>query len=343
MHSFVYISFVVGVVVFLLTSRLLIEEKWSNPTPLDIVYTWVDGSDELFLKEKNMWSSDVKSRDAISNSRYDDNQELKYSLRSLDLYFPQFRNVYIVTRDKQIPSFINRNHPRLKIIHHSSIMPKTSLPTFNSVSIESCLHLIPGLSENYLYFNDDVILMRHLSRSYFFDSNNTPVTYIDKKDFSKEIPPVVPEYTFESMVSWNLALLKQLFDIDEQGVNHHVPVACRKSWDSEILSRIHPELVNHTIHSKFRKTDNIALTSVIRPLYYECKKHSPNKKPMNAFLDFRKGSVEEFEKVLNEVCSSTEIDVMCMNSYPEIDEKQSGKIFYNLMESRFPHKSRFEL
>ena len=51
------------------------------------------------------------------------------------------------------------DHPRLTIITHEDIFENTAhLPTFSSPAIESNLWRIPGLSEKFLYFNDDVFI-----------------------------------------------------------------------------------------------------------------------------------------------------------------------------------------
>ncbi|CAG0878998.1 unnamed protein product [Darwinula stevensoni] len=94
----------------------------------------------------------------ISSHRFQDNEELRYSLRSLENYAPWVRNVFLVTAG-QIPYWLNLENPRLKIVSHYEIFPnKSHLPTFSSPAIESHLHQIPGLSDKFIYFNDDVML-----------------------------------------------------------------------------------------------------------------------------------------------------------------------------------------
>jgi UDP-N-acetylglucosamine-lysosomal-enzyme len=93
-------------------------------------------------------------------NRFQDNDELKYSLRSIEKYAPWIRNVYIVTNG-QIPSWLNLSNSRVKIITHDQIFTnKSHLPTFSSPAIESHLHRIPGLSKKFIYFNDDYILAK---------------------------------------------------------------------------------------------------------------------------------------------------------------------------------------
>ncbi|KAG0729643.1 N-acetylglucosamine-1-phosphotransferase subunits alpha/beta [Chionoecetes opilio] len=94
----------------------------------------------------------------IDANRFEDNEELRYSLRSLEQYAPWVRRIFLVTNG-QIPHWLNLDHPRLTIITHQDIFTNLShLPTFSSPAIESHIHRIPGLSDNYLYLNDDVML-----------------------------------------------------------------------------------------------------------------------------------------------------------------------------------------
>jgi hypothetical protein len=99
----------------------------------------------------------AKEDEHLSASRFQDNSELQYSLRSVARFAPWIRHIYIVTNG-QIPTWLNLDHPRLSVIAHADIFPnKSHLPTFSSPAIEAHLHRIPGLSPNFLYLNDDVM------------------------------------------------------------------------------------------------------------------------------------------------------------------------------------------
>lgn len=120
--------------------------------PIDVVYTWVNGSDQRFLDQLKLYSL------VQDKARYDDKNELKYSLRSLEKFAPWVRKVYIVTNG-QIPFWLNLDNPRVQIVQHADIADEdTTLPTFSSATIETFIHKIPGLSENFLYLNDDIFL-----------------------------------------------------------------------------------------------------------------------------------------------------------------------------------------
>ncbi|XP_052872963.1 N-acetylglucosamine-1-phosphotransferase subunits alpha/beta [Anopheles cruzii] len=119
---------------------------------IDVVYTWVNGSDPQFLDQLARFSA------THDKARYDDKNELRYSLRSLEKYAPWVRNVYVVTNG-QIPGWLNLENPRVRLVTHADIADEeTLLPTFSSASIESFIHRIPGLSSQFLYLNDDIFL-----------------------------------------------------------------------------------------------------------------------------------------------------------------------------------------
>lgn len=129
--------------------------------PIDIVYLWVDGNDSVWrTKRQHAANSDSylnrKLRATYGNveGRFRDNDELKFSLRALELFFPQHGHIYIVT-DAQVPLWLKPSN-RLTIIDHRSLIPTNALPTFDSGHIESYIHRIPNLSERYFYLNDDM-------------------------------------------------------------------------------------------------------------------------------------------------------------------------------------------
>ena len=161
--------------------------------PIDIVYTWVDADDPNFKSQlqRELHPDAPFKVEAIYESRFKSRDELKYSLRSIFAYAPWVRNIYVVTNG-QVPTWLNTDNDRVKIIPHSDIIPDEYLPTFNSHVIESCLHKIPGLAEHYVYFNDDVMLLRPVKPTDFFTENglmhgfvssatipNGPKTYAD--------------------------------------------------------------------------------------------------------------------------------------------------------------------
>lgn len=132
------------------------QKKLCQHVPIDVVYTWVNGSDPAFLEsfQRHVPVVDLSA----AASRFSDKDELRYSLRSLEMYAPWVRHVYIVTNG-QIPSWLDMDNPRVTLVTHEDIfLNKSDLPTFSSPAIESHIHRISGVSDKFLYFNDDVML-----------------------------------------------------------------------------------------------------------------------------------------------------------------------------------------
>jgi hypothetical protein len=112
-------------------------------------------------------------RYADVQGRYRDNDELRFNLRALDRFFPQHGHIYIVT-DNQTPSWLQAN-AGLTLIDHRDLLPAAALPVFDSGHIESYLHHIPGLSERFLYLNDDVFFGAPVDTSLWFSPTGAAV------------------------------------------------------------------------------------------------------------------------------------------------------------------------
>lgn len=142
---------------------------------IDIVYTWVNGSDPIWNARKIYFQNlSIPDLDANSDNRYRDHDELRYSLRSIEKFAPWVRHIHLVVADGQKPYWLKLNHPRLHLVNHSTIFASQSdLPTFSGVAVESNLDRIPNLSDYFLYFNDDVFLGQKIFPSDFLISKFT--------------------------------------------------------------------------------------------------------------------------------------------------------------------------
>jgi hypothetical protein len=156
-----------------------------NDEPIDVVYLWVDGNDSSWRAKREAALAQLPRDTGAAMARYSnvegrfrDNHELRYSLRALEKFFPQHGHVYIVT-DAQAPDWL-RPSDRLTLVDHRELMPEASLPTFDSGHIESWIHHIPGLSERYFYFNDDVFLGAPLNPADWFTPDGFYLTWSDE-------------------------------------------------------------------------------------------------------------------------------------------------------------------
>ena len=156
---------------------------------IDLVYLWVDGSDPVWQAKKRSLSEpgvavSQNNVDDDCEGRYADNDELKFSLRSANQYAPWINKIFIVT-DNQVPKWLDVSHPKIRVVDHSEILPREILPTFNSVTIEHGLWRIPGLSEHFLYANDDMFFNREVSPSDFFTERGLPIVRFNRRPLRK--------------------------------------------------------------------------------------------------------------------------------------------------------------
>ncbi|OTF76611.1 hypothetical protein BLA29_004924, partial [Euroglyphus maynei] len=137
--------------------------KLNSSTDLELDYPInLRIADHLFFERQ------LQRNENIAKNRFFDNDELRYSLRSLHQYAPWIRYIYIVTNG-QIPRWLNLEHPKIRIITHQEIfVNQTHLPTFSSSAIESHIHRIENLSKYFLYFNDDIILAKPIYLDDFY-------------------------------------------------------------------------------------------------------------------------------------------------------------------------------
>ena len=111
---------------------------------------------------------------ASSPNRFRDNDCLRYSLRSVHRHAPWVERIHIVTAGER-PGWLVPDHPSIRLVRHDEIFPGDgALPTFNSHAIEACLHRIDGVSERFLYFNDDLFLTADLDLGYFAWPDGSP-------------------------------------------------------------------------------------------------------------------------------------------------------------------------
>lgn len=132
---------------------------------IDFVILWVDGNDIKWQKEKAMYTPKEYTDSRVQ--RYRDWENLQYWFRGVEKFAPWVRKIYFVTWG-HVPKWLNVNHPKLKIVNHKDFVPQEYLPTFNCNPLEINLHRINGLSEQFVYFNDDTFITKSVSPQDFF-------------------------------------------------------------------------------------------------------------------------------------------------------------------------------
>lgn len=330
--------------------------------PIDIVYKWVDGNDTKWMKQKEHWfekefGKKRTYRGAGAAERFRDNDELKYSLRSVAENMPWVNHIYIVTGFNQIPKWLNIKHPKITIVPHDAILPKESLPVFSSTSIDMCLYKIPGLSEHFLIADDDMFFNKKMKPSFFYDKNGrSRVLYNKHRDFNSDIDKwmmSVDEYTKTLINAANLVknACGKTFYIGRpaHGIDPYIKssmIECRNNKKIKpVLDKLaklkfrSDKCVSRWIFNIYDYVNGRATMTHCRPykshhtidfiyntLHFYGVRHSP------LFCE-------------NAVASKKSIDhsiMFCINDSKNNDEnilKQNA----DFLQKRFPYKSEFEL
>lgn len=140
---------------------------------IDFVVTWVDGNDPAWQAEKRKY--DGASGDS-SDTRYRDWDLLRYWFRGVEKYAPWVRKIHFVTWG-HVPEWLDTGNPKLNIVKHTDFIPPQYLPTFNSHTIELNMHRIPGLAEQFVYFNDDMYITNATTPELFFKKGYPCATF----------------------------------------------------------------------------------------------------------------------------------------------------------------------
>lgn len=135
---------------------------------IDFVIAWVDGRDPDWQKRKAQFTGDDLSDD--QEERYREWDLLRYWFRAVEAFAPWVNAVHFIC-DQEPPAWLNTAHPKLRIVRHEDYLPENYRPAFSSHPIELNLHRIKGLSEQFVYFNDDMYLLSPVTPDFFFEKN----------------------------------------------------------------------------------------------------------------------------------------------------------------------------
>lgn len=307
---------------------------------IDIVYLWVDGSDPQWLKKKQLFTGAVSDNSEMNApGRYINNDELKYALRSVEKYAPWIRNIFIVT-DNQKPDWLNHDNPKIKLIDHKDIMPTETLPTFNSSVIEYFLYRIPGLSEYFLFANDDMFFNAPLSPDFFFREDGLPIVRLKRKPFGKW------HYWLKAIVGKKLGqyakkvydgalLVEKKFGAYYSGVPHHNIDGYRKSDYRKAVEEIFSDEIKKSQYHRVRTYGDFHRSTFS---YYTLAIGHAHLKYVG-----RKESIRilTHKHNLSQHLHRYNPKLFCLNDSQRVTDEHRKKIM-PFLESLFPKSSSFE-
>ena len=306
---------------------------------IDLVYLYVDGSDEKWIAKRNQIIGEPSDAQAHCEGRYADNDELKYSLRSVDKYAPWIRRIFIVT-DEQVPEWLNLSNPKVQIVDHTEIMPLNCLPCFNSVVIEHHLHNIPGLSEYFLYANDDMLINQPVTPDFFFAEDHLPIIRFNRRLFRKttfwfrENVLGKPLDVYNKTIQNAANLIENKYGIYYSGKAHHNIDAYLKS-SFRHTRQLFDQEIKATLCNRVRSSSDIQRNLYSYAALAENKGHLKYVSQRTSFrfhIDNRKHykKFTKFKPIL-----------FCMNDsqYANDDDRKCATDFLSHL---FPDKSQFE-
>lgn len=328
---------------------------------IDFVITWVDGADENWRKEKAAYMPGGETDDRPE--RYRDWDLLPYWFRGVEACAPWVRKIHFVTWG-HLPKWLDTSNPKLHIVNHKDFIPEEYLPTFSSHPIEFHMHRIEGLSENFVYFNDDVFLINQVRPEDFFVDGKpcdmlafqpvvanpaNPVmshlylnnTLVLSRHFNKrQNVRMQPGHYFKigyPLMYFVYNLLELAFPLFTGFYTVHGPYPFCKETFAEVWEK-EGQVLSETCSRRFRSQEDVSTY-----LFREWKKLKGEFCPRNLHKDFQYFNVDNENQKLLRTIEKKSKKIVCINdANQEIAfERVKGELVKAFAEA-FPKKSSFE-
>ena len=337
-----------------------------NLEKIDFVVTWLDANDPEWREQYRKYRGGQHKED---NGRFRNWDFFKYWFRAVENYAPWVNKVFLVTNGKN-PDWINPNHPKLVLVKHSDYMPAKYLPTFNSRAIELNFHRIEGLSEHFVYFNDDMYINAPISPEYYF-KKGLPC------DSNAETLFMHPSWDPQNKFSTKISIYCDVAILNYHFKRKEVVRKARSKWLGlhlgleGFLTSLILMKANHFEHFKLRHFEQPMLKSVIQDIWNEegdmadktCSQFRQDvtfnpyiirywQFATNNFypMSLNSGKIFSLGKSNVEVIAKTLIEKkyksICINDTPYCTEEDFifiKKYIVSSFEKVFPYKSQFEI
>jgi hypothetical protein len=315
---------------------------------IDVVVLWVDGNDPAltekrmhYLRQENLPST----HPGALSTRFASSDEIRYCLLSILKFAPFVRRIHLVT-DGQDPGFdadLERYFPErkgiLRIVDHTAVFRgyEHFLPSFNATSISSMIWRIEGLAENFIYFNDDMFLLRPTASRDWFVGNrpvlrgrwkNPPYRkmaghglkkwvqrhVLGNRDYSPRISYFIRQWRAARL----LGLRTRYFFHD-----HTAHPMNRKVL--EAYFHRNPGVLERNIKARFRAHDQFLITALAYHL--EILNGDARLAPINLCYIHPWYSRERLHRKLDRAQAQEEITSICVQSLDMLDEEIARRVF----------------
>ena len=302
---------------------------------IDAVITWVDGSEPNYqLKlEKNL-----KNNKAIKR-QYLQANEIDFCVASIIKFAPFIRKIFIVT-DKQRPNLSNIRHlvplNKIEVIDHEEIFRdnKEYLPTFNIRAIDALLFKIKNLSERFIYFNDDMFLIKETFEKDWFVNNKAVLTGKWAKSYNKQVIKTISHKVknfLKIRPSFNAAQSKAA-NIAGFHEKYFKSFHCGRPQIKSVIKDFYdknPEILTNQIRHKFRDDRQYMPYSLCWHLLI--KKNLYVESSSNRLIEITKSrnfSEKKLKDLLTDLDSKAEVKFLNIQDL-NLASKETQKVFQN--------------
>lgn len=312
----------------LIKSTVRTKSSDTSESDIDVVIPYVDARD-------SKWMLDYTKTTGIYSPtpvRFRSWGTLKYLFRSIAKNMPFVRRiVLILARESQLPDWVNQEN--VKVVYHKDFIPSQYLPTFNSCTIESFLYNISDLSEQFIYFNDDMFVINMMSKTDFFTDGKPHIKFIFSDSYQKSSMFRVQCRAGLDMIT--NALHRDKYPLGKLFNPEHTAAPMRKSTiqsvgelckipiNNSISALRMPKNVNQYIYAYYEYYAGDYIDDLCAYLYLEISDNLTS---------------------IRNVMHTSEIQIVCLNDSDKIkDYKKTKSQLINLLEEKFPDKSKYEI
>lgn len=320
---------------------------------IDLVIPWVNGEDPKWQAKAKKY---MPNKD-FTGERFRDWGTLKYLFRTVDAYLPWIHKIYLIT-DDQVPSWLDTNNEKVKVVDHRDFIPAEYLPTFNSNAILMNAYRIPGLAEQFMIIEDDMLFTKSVNPDDFFKDGKV-------RDFLIE-SPISPHEEFSYILMNTMVLINQKFDKRETlkklagkyfnpiyGMplvrtmgsffyrnftgfyNRHCVQPYLKSVYRHVVEDVYPVECKETMSHHVRNRNDIT-EWIVR--YYNLLEGNFIPTSPNRYAYFE---INDLEGIRHAVNSEKKVSI-CMNDTEVEDFSSTMNALTGILNNKFDFKSQFE-
>ena len=225
---------------------------------IDAVITWVDGAEPKYQEKLKKY---LKGRKTLKHQYFQAN-EINFCIASIIKYAPFIRKIFIVT-DYQFPNLDNIKSlvslNKIEVIDHKEIFRdhKDCLPTFNIRSIDAVLFKIKNLSNKFIYFNDDMFLIKETFKEDWFTDDKAVLTGSWAKTYNKQLIKTIShkiKKLLNKRPSFNAAQSKAANIVDFRN-KYYKSYHCGRPQIKSVIKDFYdknPQRLTNQIRHKFR-------------------------------------------------------------------------------------------